>query len=80
MTVILLFQTERKNVKDECDKKVKDLEKKLSTASTTAAATVAARRQSKVVKEDTANTKALQKKVTNLESLSFYNVMLSRIR
>ena len=70
---------ERKNIKDECDKKVKDLEQKLSAASTAAAATLAARKQSKASKEDTANTKAMQKKVTYLEPLSCRYVMLSRI-
>ena len=47
-------------MKEDSDKKVKDLELKLATAATTAAAT---RRQSKATKDDSANTKAMQRKV-----------------
>ena len=53
-------------MKDECDKKLKDLEQKLAVAATTAAATTAAaaRKQSRATaKEDAANIKAMQKKV-----------------
>ena len=54
------MQTEKKSAKDKSEKKLKALEAKLAAAATTTAAT---RKESRPSKENTAATKALQKKV-----------------